>query len=131
MKITGISRVFSSAFKRRQTSKPSIRGIITSRRMSDGCFIPILCKASSPLLAGKTVYPSLASMSDNSLRLSGASSTITISLSNNSVDSFTVISSPPLCCFLKYSSVLGIPQRGNLHSIYHALAGLMNPQFRF
>ena len=54
MKTTGISRVASFSFSRRQVSNPSIPGIITSSRIRSGCTCFNRSKAFSPSVATLT-----------------------------------------------------------------------------
>src|SRR5690348_10466300 len=73
--ITGMSAVRASALRRRHTSKPSISGIITSRRTISGCSSRTARNASAPLDAVMTVKYSLDSLASSSLTLTSTSST--------------------------------------------------------
>src|SRR5512143_897371 len=60
---------------RRQTSKPSISGIITSSRMMSGGDCSILASASGPFSASSTSKYSAESLASRSRRLAATSST--------------------------------------------------------
>src|SRR5262245_65829224 len=75
----GISRVSELAFSLRQTSKPSISGIITSRRMRSGFSAPAaISNALSPLVATLVLNESF-SRPEITVTLVGVSSTIRMS----------------------------------------------------
>src|SRR5262245_38092688 len=77
--MTGISRVSGFDFSLRQTSKPSISGIITSRRMRSGFSAPVaISNALSPLVATLVLNESF-SRPEITLILVGVSSTIRMS----------------------------------------------------
>jgi hypothetical protein len=59
---TGTSAVRGLAFNLRQTSNPSILGIITSRRITSGSSVSAICRAVRPLYADKTSKYSLDSL---------------------------------------------------------------------
>ena len=52
---TGIWRVAGSSFSRRQTSKPSMPGIITSSSTMSGCFGAAIARAVGPSVGGEHV----------------------------------------------------------------------------
>src|SRR5690348_13757073 len=72
---TGMSAVRASALSRRQTSNPSMRGIITSSRMRSGRSSWAMRSARSPSLAASTLKYSLASLASSSLTFTSTSST--------------------------------------------------------
>src|SRR6476469_5300518 len=72
---TGMKCVAGFDFSRRQTSKPSISGIITSSRMISHSARAQICSASAPLAAVRTSKYSADSRASNSLTLAGTSST--------------------------------------------------------
>src|SRR5215469_326787 len=72
---TGMSAVRASALSRRQTSKPSMRGIMTSSRMRSGRSSCAMRKAPSPSFAASTLKYSLASLASSSLTFTSTSST--------------------------------------------------------
>src|SRR5579864_9372484 len=73
--MTGMSVVLGSLLSRRQTSKPSISGIITSSRTISGRSLFTACNASWPLDAVRTVKYSLDSFASSSRTLTSTSST--------------------------------------------------------
>src|SRR5262245_37605449 len=75
----GISRVSELAFSLRQTSKPSISGIITSRSMRSGFSAPVaISSALSPLVATLVLNESF-NRPEITFTLVGVSSTIRMS----------------------------------------------------
>src|SRR5216684_781887 len=72
---TGICAVVGSALSRRQTSKPSISGIMTSRRTRSGSSARHRRSAEAPSAALRTSKYSLASLAPSSLTLTSTSST--------------------------------------------------------
>src|SRR5262245_32338451 len=75
----GIPRVSGFAFNLRQTSKPSMSGIMTSSKMRSGFSAPVaIAKAFSPLVATLVLYESLSRPSITSTFV-GVSSTIRMS----------------------------------------------------
>src|SRR6185437_7871232 len=72
---TGMSVVRASALSRRQTSNPSMRGIMTSSRMRSGRSSWAMRNAPSPSLAVSTLKYSLASLASRSLTFTSTSST--------------------------------------------------------
>src|SRR5437762_6703396 len=72
---TGTSAVRGLAFSRRHTSKPSITGIITSRRMMSGISLSASSRATGPLSATITSKYSLDSFASSSLTFNSTSST--------------------------------------------------------
>src|SRR5712691_3393871 len=73
---TGMLLVCSHFFRRRQTSKPSFPGIMTSRMIRSGFDSATFRRASLPSYAVTTVYPAPARTSRISSTLSGLSSAI-------------------------------------------------------
>src|SRR5215469_3274524 len=72
---TGMSDVRASALSRRQTSNPSMRGIMTSSRMRSGRSSWAIRSALSPSLAASTLKYSLASLASSNLTFTSTSST--------------------------------------------------------
>src|SRR5690349_15445056 len=72
---TGMKWVAGLDFSRRQTSKPSMSGIMTSRRMISHSVRVQMSSASAPLLAVRTSKYSADRRASNSLTLAGTSST--------------------------------------------------------
>src|ERR1700757_2348160 len=72
---TGTSRVRRLAFSWRQTSNPSIRGIMTSRRITSGISVSAISRAVGPLYAVKTSKYSLDSFASSSFTFASISST--------------------------------------------------------
>src|SRR5215469_2906935 len=72
---TGMSDVRASALSRRQTSNPSMRGIMTSSRMRSGRSSWAIRSAFSPSFAASTLKYSLASLASSSLTFTSTSST--------------------------------------------------------
>src|SRR6185437_15422984 len=72
---TGMKCVAGFDFSRRQTSKPSISGIMTSSRMISHSARAQMSSASAPLLAVRTSKYSAERRASNSLTLAGTSST--------------------------------------------------------
>src|SRR5260221_2323061 len=72
---TGICAVVGSALSRRQTSKPSISGIMTARRTRSGSSARHRRSAEAPSAALRTSKYSLASLAPSSLTLTSTSST--------------------------------------------------------
>src|SRR5262249_59693715 len=89
----GINGNVVSFFSRRQTSKPSSFGIITSRRMRSGRCCAVAAKASSPSAACKHSYPWLESRVTSMSRLVSLSSTMRIR-------ACLFIAVSPLCLFV-------------------------------
>src|SRR5664279_1876316 len=75
---TGMKCVAGFDFSRRQTSKPSMSGIITSSRMMSHSARAQIASASAPLDAVSTSKYSADSRASNSLTLAGTSSTTRI-----------------------------------------------------
>src|SRR6476620_8806883 len=75
---TGIKWVAGLDFSRRQTSKPSMSGIITSSRMMSHSARAQIASASAPFDAVRTSKYSADSRASNSLTLAGTSSTTRI-----------------------------------------------------
>src|SRR6202045_3808123 len=72
---TGTSTVRRLAFSWRQTSNPSIRGIMTSRRITSGSSVSAISRAVGPLYAVKTSKYSLDSFASSSFTFASISST--------------------------------------------------------
>ena len=72
---TGTSTVRRLAFSWRQTSNPSIRGIMTSRRITSGSSVSAISRAVGPLYAVKTSKYSLDSFASSSFTFASTSST--------------------------------------------------------
>src|ERR1700690_1927537 len=91
---TGMKWVAGLDFSRRQTSKPSMSGIMTSSRMMSHSARAQMASASAPLDAVRTSKYSAESRASNSLTLAGTSSTTRIRadisplLSDESSDGF-------------------------------------------
>ena len=77
---TGVSRVAGSAFSRRQTSRPSTRGIVTSSRMTSGWWSRTASSAAAPSSALTTSWPSASSSLRNSDRMLSVSSAMSTRL---------------------------------------------------
>ena len=77
----GTSRVSGSLLSLRQTSKPLIRGIITSRRIRSGGRAATLSSASTPSTAVSTPQPSVSRYATSSSRFCSLSSTTSTVLS--------------------------------------------------
>ena len=75
---TGMKCVAGLAFSRRQTSKPSMSGIITSSRMMSHSARAQIASASAPLAAVSTSKYSADSRASRSFTLAGISSTTRI-----------------------------------------------------
>src|SRR5258708_35206927 len=67
----GIDLVAGSDLSLRATARPSIRGIITSRRMTSGWAIPTCAKPSTPSLAAPTSEPSIHKLLSGHLQMEG------------------------------------------------------------
>src|SRR5271169_3313254 len=72
---TGTSTVRRLAFSWRQTSNPSIRGIMTSSRITSGSSVSAISRAVGPLYAVKTSKYSLDSFASSSFTFASTSST--------------------------------------------------------